>query len=100
MLLHNTAPAHSAIHMHQFLAQKMVAVLDHPPYILDLAPVDFFLFPRLKAAIKGAHFADVNAIKNRVTAILQLIPQEVFTNCSWKLYERCQTCVVVDCELF
>ena len=54
MLLHNIAPAHSAIHVLQFLAQKMIAVLDHPPYIPDLAPADFFLFPCLKATIKCA----------------------------------------------
>ena len=54
---------HCAIRMRQFLVQKMVAVLDHPPYSPDLAPVYFLLFPRLKAAIKGARFADVNAIK-------------------------------------
>ena len=64
MLLHDNAPAHSAIHMHQFQAQKMVTVLDHPPYFSDLTPADFYLFPRLKAAIKGGHFADVNAIKD------------------------------------
>ena len=42
-----------------FLLQKMVAVLDHPRYYPDLSPADFFLFPRLKASIKGARFADV-----------------------------------------
>ena len=50
----------------------MVAVFDHPPYSPDLAHSDFFLCPRLKAAIKGACFADMNAIKDRVTAILQV----------------------------
>ena len=66
MLLHDNAPA---IRVRQFLAQKIVAVLDHPPYSPDLAAGDFFLFPRLKAAIKGARFADVNAIKDHVTAV-------------------------------
>ena len=70
MLLHNNAPAHSVIRVCQFLAQKMIAVLDHPPYSPDLAPADFFLFPRLKAAMKGACFADMNAIKDCVTAVL------------------------------
>ena len=100
MLLHDNAPAHSAIHMRQFLAQKMVALLDHPPYSPDLARADFFLFPRLKAAIKCACFVDVNAIKDRVTAVLQLIPQEVFADCFWKLYESCQTCAVADGDYF
>ena len=52
--LHDNAAAHNAIRVRQFLAQKMVAVLYHPPYAPDLAPADFFLFPRLKAAIESA----------------------------------------------
>ena len=100
MLLHDNAPAHSAIRVRQFLAQRMVVVLDHPPYSPDLTPADFFLFPRVKAAIKGVCFAHVSAIKNRVTAVLRLIPQEAFVYCFWKLHERCQTCVVADGDYF
>ena len=100
ILLHDNAPAHSAIRVRQFLAQKMIAVLDHPPYCPDLVPADFFLFPRLKAAIKGARFADMNAIKDNVTAILRSIPQKAFADCFRKLYERCQTSVVADDDYF
>jgi hypothetical protein len=32
--------------------------------------VDFFLFPLLKNIVKGARFADVVAIQERVTAVL------------------------------
>jgi hypothetical protein len=32
--------------------------------------VDFFLFPRLKSIMKGARFADVAEILERVTAVL------------------------------
>ena len=63
-LLHDNSPVHSAIRVRRFLFQKMVAVPDHPPYAANLAPADFFLFPRLKSAIKGARFADVNVIKD------------------------------------
>ena len=96
MLLRDNAHVHSVIRVRQFLAQQMVAVLDHPSYYPDLAPVDFFLFPLLKATIKGARFADVNAIKDGVTAVLRSISQEAFADCFRKLYERCQTCVVAD----
>ena len=41
MLLHDNAPAHYAIRVHQFLAQHGVPVLDHPPYSPDLASADF-----------------------------------------------------------
>ena len=97
MLLHDNAPAYSVIRVHQFLAQKISAVFDHPPYSPDLTPEDFFLFPRLKAAIKCARFAGVNTIKDRVTAVPRSIPQEVFAYCFRKLYERC---AVADYDYF
>jgi hypothetical protein len=62
--------------------------------------VDFFLFPRLKSIIKGAHFADVAAIQERVTAVLRSSPTEAFADSVQKLYERCQQCVVKDDDYF
>ena len=38
---HDNAPSHSAISVKQFLTEKQVAVLDHPPYSLNLALCDF-----------------------------------------------------------
>jgi hypothetical protein len=46
--------------------------------------------------MKGASFADVAAIKERVTAVLRSIPKEAFADSFQKLYERCQQCVVKD----
>jgi hypothetical protein len=72
-----------------------------PPYTPDLAPaVDFFLSPRLKIIMKGASFADVVAIQERVTAVLRSIPKEAFADSFQKLYERCQQCVVKDDDYF
>jgi hypothetical protein len=51
--------------------------------------MDFFLFPRLKSIMKGACFADVGAIQERVTAVLRSIPNEVFADIFQKLYELC-----------
>jgi len=31
-------------------------VVPHPPYSPDLAPSDFWLFPKLKEMLKGQHF--------------------------------------------
>ena len=39
-LLHDNAPSHNATIVKQFLAQRKVIVLDHPPYLPDLAPAD------------------------------------------------------------
>jgi hypothetical protein len=62
--------------------------------------VDFFMFPRLKSIMQSAHFADVAPIQERVTAVLRSIPKEAFADSFQKLYERCQQCVVKDCDYF
>jgi hypothetical protein len=54
--------------------------------------VDFFLFPHLKSIMKGAHFADLAAIQERVTTVLRSIDKEAFADSFHKLYERCQQC--------
>jgi hypothetical protein len=62
--------------------------------------VDLFLFPRLKSIMKGAHFADVAAIQERVTVVLRSIPKEAFANSFQKIYECCLQCVVEDGDYF
>jgi hypothetical protein len=62
--------------------------------------VDLFLFPRLNSIMKGARFADLAAIQERVTAVLQSIPEQAFADSFKKLYERCQKCVVKDGDYF
>jgi hypothetical protein len=57
-------------------------------------------FPRLKSIMKDACFADVAAIQERVTAVLQSIPKDVFPDRFQKLYEHCQQCVVNDGDYF
>jgi hypothetical protein len=47
----------------EFLASKQITVLEPLPYSPDLAPSDFFLFPKLKEILKGRHF-DINDISS------------------------------------
>jgi hypothetical protein len=50
--------------------------------------------------MKGARFADMAAIQERVTAVLRSIPKEVCADSFQKLYERFQQCVVKDDDYF
>ena len=52
-LLHDNAPAHTSAIVAVFLKKEKVTVLPHPPYSPDLAPCDFFLFPKVKAFLAG-----------------------------------------------
>jgi len=64
-LHHDNAPAHTALRVQQFLAKNNITVIPHPPYSPDLAPCDFFLFPRMKGQMKGKRFADVSEEKRK-----------------------------------
>ena len=53
ILHHDNAPAQTSRLVQQFLAKHGTAQLQQPPYSPDLAPCDFFLFPRPKKVLKG-----------------------------------------------
>jgi hypothetical protein len=39
--------------------------MGHPPCFPDLAPYDFWLLPKIKSAIKGGRFQDIEDIQKR-----------------------------------
>ena len=80
--------------MLNFLAQRKVTVLPHPPYTPDFAPAYLFFFPRLQLALKGLRFTDVTDTKERVTIVLREILQQAFADSFQQLYSRCQKYVV------
>ena len=52
-LHHDSAPAHSAHVIHAFLAKNSMPLVRQAPYSPDLAPRDFWRFPKLKTILKG-----------------------------------------------
>jgi len=100
LLHHDNAPAHNALSVRQFLAEKNITVLEQPPYSPDLAPCDFFLFPKLKGVIKGTRFADVDAIKRAVTVELRRIPRESFQGCMDAWQKRMGKCSRAEGDYF
>ena len=75
----DNAPAHTAMSVQQFLAKNMT-VIPHPPYSPDLAPCDFFLFPRMKGQMKRKRFADVSEVKKKTLEVLNNISTEESIN--------------------
>jgi len=55
-------------------------VVEHPAYSTDLAPHDFFLFPKIKEILKVRNFDDIDDIRSNATA-LNSTPQNQFQNC-------------------
>ncbi|UYV81520.1 hypothetical protein LAZ67_20001421 [Cordylochernes scorpioides] len=54
----------------------------------DIAPNDFFLFPKLKAVLKGRHFDTRDDIIEKSLLALKSIPKELYKNCFDNLGKR------------
>jgi histone-lysine N-methyltransferase SETMAR len=52
ILHHGNAPAHDALRVREFLANKSIIKMEYPLYSPDLAPCNFWLFRKLKNALK------------------------------------------------
>jgi hypothetical protein len=59
---------------------------NHPSYSPDLAPCDFFLFPKVKTIMRGEHFGDVENIKCETTRLLKNLTLQDMQKCflQWK----------------
>ena len=95
-LLHDNAPSHNTTIIKQFLAQWKVTVLDHPLYSPDLAPADYFLFPKVKSHLKGRLFASISNIQTAMTSTLNTIAKDDFYKGIQKLYDRANLCVQLE----
>jgi histone-lysine N-methyltransferase SETMAR len=62
-LHHDNVPAHSAFQVKELLAKKDITAVENAPYSPDLAPSDFFLFPRIKNTLKGSILTTLTKLK-------------------------------------
>ena len=51
-----------------------IKTLPHPPYSTDLAPCDFWLFPKLR----GCCYETIEEMKEAVTKVIDMLTQEDF----------------------
>jgi len=63
ILHHDTAPAHKALSDKQFLDQKLITEMEHTPCSPDLTLNDFWLFPKIKSALKRQQDTEDNKKK-------------------------------------
>jgi transposase len=90
---HDNAPSHSSFLVRDFSDKHATTVLPQPPYSPDLAPADFFLFPKLKSTLKGRRFESIEAIKTNSLAHLRSIPKTAFQECFRTLKKHWQRCI-------
>ena len=61
-----------------------IKTVPHPPYCPDLAPCDFWLFPKLR----DCRYETIEEMKEAVTKVIGTLTQEDFHAAFLKLLER------------
>jgi [histone H3]-lysine36 N-dimethyltransferase SETMAR len=101
MKLHDdNAPAHRSAKVLEFLDQQRITKLEHPPYSPDLAPLDFFVFPRLKKALRGRSFSNRQHIGQAISEVLEAFTEDDWLSCFQQWKSRLQQCIDAGGEYF
>jgi hypothetical protein len=74
-----------------------MTVIPHPPYSPDLAPCDFFLFPKMKMKLKGRRFDTTQVESQRV---LDTVTEKDFHEEFQKWSRRWHRCLHVGGNYF
>ena len=76
-----------------YLKQEKVVELPHPPYSPDLAPCEFFLFPRLKKHLAGRKYQTGKNLSSAIFQCLNSIPRKDYENAFENWIKRLKLCV-------
>ena len=66
-----------------------IKTVPHPFYSPDVAPCDFWLFPKLR----GCRYETIEEMKEAVTKVIDTLTQEDFDGAFQKLLERYYKCI-------
>lgn len=92
-LLHwDNCPIHKSRVVSEFIQEMGIKLLQHPPYSPDLAPADFFLFPKVKDALSGLTLTR-DSFKGHYDGVIQTISKEDFLAAFKKWISRNEKCI-------
>ena len=92
----DNAPVHNSILVTDYLTKMGIKTVPHPSYSPDLAPCDFWLFPKLR----GCHYETIEEMKEAVTKVIDTLTQEDFHGAFQKLLERYSRCIGAGGDFF
>ena len=73
-----------------------ITTIPHLSYRPDLAPCDFWLFPKLR----GCRYETIEVMKEAVTKVIDTLTQENFDGAFQKLLERYTKCIAAGGDYF
>ena len=91
----DNAPVHNSILVTDYLTKMGIKIVPHRPCSPDLAPSDFWLFPRPR----GCRYETIEEMNEAVTKVIDMLTQEDFHRAFRKLLERCK-CIAAGGDYF
>ena len=73
-----------------------IKTVPYPPYSPDLAPCDFWIFPKLR----GCRYETIEEMKEAVTKVIDTLTQEDFHGAFQKFLERYNKCIAAGGDSF
>ena len=77
-LHHDNTPAHVSHLVQSFWVKHQITQVSQPRYNPDLAPCDFWLFPKLKSPVKGKRLQTIDKLHENMTGQLIAIGRMVW----------------------
>ena len=96
----DNAPVHNSILVTDFLTKMGIKTVPQPLYSPDLAPCDFWLFPKLEENLSGCRYETIEEMKEAVTKVVNALTQEDFHGAFQKLLERYNKCIAAGGDYF
>ena len=78
----------------------VLKTVPHPHYSPDIAPCDFWLFPKLKEKLRGCRYETIEEMNKAVTKVIDTLTQEDFNGAFQKLLELCNKCIAAGGDYF
>ena len=77
-----------------------INTIPHPPYSPDLAPGNFWLFPKPKEKLRGSLYETIEEMEEAVTKVIDTLTQEDFHGAFQKLLEQYKKCIAAVGDYF
>jgi histone-lysine N-methyltransferase SETMAR len=74
------------------MAARQFKVIEHPPYSPDLAPADFFLFPKVKRELAGLTLT-TETFKKEWEGAAKTLKAADFATAFRRCMEHCEKCI-------
>ena len=70
---HDNEPIHTSLVVREFLTKNNMNTVPCPAYSPDLAPSDFYVFPKMKLRFKGLRFESIEEIQAESQQVLNTL---------------------------